>query len=917
MDPERHSRAQALFEKAEALPPEERETFLATSCIDDPGLRLEVVSLLEAAGRMAEDFLEPSVNSRPGRVRVGETLNHYRILGRLGAGGMGEVYLAEDESLKRRVALKVLPPELAESPDRLERFQREAETVAALNHPNIITIYSIENASGLRFLTMELIQGPSLRDLLDHSGALPVADVIDLGVQISEGLAEAHAAGIVHRDLKPGNVMVAPNNRVKLLDFGLARTDELFGADAKTADPQADLTKEGAILGTIAYMSPEQLMGRRVSTRTDVFSLGILLFELATGKHPFPGETETSTLAKILEREPPSLLAARPGLPQELGRIVGRCLEKDPTKRYQDTAQLVRELRGLRRAEGSAVSEASDAPEARSAFPLSRRWVLAATAALVLTLAALGSWRWLAPRDPAPPRGGLLSVAVLPLRNISADPEESAYLAEGIGQAVTTKLTQAGLRVAPRDSVLRAHLDLRPEEVAKELGVAAVLVGTFQLADDRIRTTLSLVEATSGFQVWAQDFDEPFEEIFAMQSRIALEAAESLKGQLTVEERESVATDESHSLDAYDYFLQGAHLLQAQDFESTAVALQYFERAVAIDPDLIDAQIGLGAAHTMRYFNSWGGVDDLQVAEESYLAALRLDPTSMRARRGLIHIETERGRSEEALIQAREARRAGRRNDVESLLAEAEGYIMGGLKQLALPIFRRVLELDPLNEAASWWLVLTGTWTGDLEAAVEAGESYFSKFGDDGQAHVWVGVALYGLGRLDEAEEHYEKAMNGRQDLAELFALLFRGHLQQEAGRQGEARATWEAGLEAVRGRLERVGPVPRLVLLRATFATCLDDVPSSGALRELMDQNTPGWEVPVLAAALARQGDWQRSAEVLRWSLDQGNLLTMWQGAFRGLGLDPRAAGLGDFVQALEAKRLELRQRFGANDPV
>jgi TolB-like protein len=917
VDPERHRRAQTLFEQAEALPLEKRETLLATIGADDPVLRREVARLLEAAARMAEDFLEPSPTSRATRTRVGETLAHYRILDQLGVGGMGEVYLAEDERLKRRVALKVLPPDLAGNPERLERFQREAETVAALNHPNIVTIYSIENEGGVHFLTMELVEGPTLRRLIDHSGALPIEDVLDLGVQISEGLAEAHAAGITHRDLKPGNVMVAQNDRVKLLDFGLARADQSFGADAALADPKAEITKEGTILGTIAYMSPEQVMGRRVTTRSDVFSLGILLFELATGKHPFLGETETSTLAKILERKPLALLEARPGLPRELEQIVGRCLEKDPTQRYQDTAQLARELRGLVRARGSPGPSTLEAPQARGLLTGGRRGRLAATSGLLIALGGLGLWSWMSPRGSRPIGGEAPSVAVLPLRNISEDPEESAYLAEGLAQAVTTKLTQAGLRVTPRESVLRAREGLSPQEVAKELGVSAVLLGTFQLAEERIHATLSLVEAASGFQVWAQDFDGPLEDLFALQSQIALEAAESLKGKLTVAERESVVSQESQSLDAYDYYLQGAHFLQAQDLESTEVARQYFERAVAIDPDLIEAQIGLGAVHSMRYFNSWGGIQDLQVAEERYLAALRLDPVSMRARRGLMRIEWDRGRPEEVLIQAREARRAGRPDDVESLLAEAQGYAMVGLNELSLPVLRRVLELDPLNEAASWWLVLARAWSGEFEAAVEAGEAYVGRFGDDGLIHTWIGVSHYVSGRLDRAEEHYQKATTGRDDQAGLLSLLFRGHLQQESGRQDEARSSWEAGLEAIRSRREEVRRSPRLLLLGATFEACLGRVPSPEALREILDQSASSPEVAFLAAGLARAGDWQRSAEVLRGSLDRGSVLFHWRGVFNGLGLDSRSAELGDFVQAFDARALELSERFGPSDPV
>jgi serine/threonine-protein kinase len=830
---------------------------------------------------------------------------------------MGEVYLAEDQRLKRRVALKVLPQEVSRSQERLERFQREAETVAALNHPNIVTIHSIENAGGLCFLTMELVEGPSLRQLLDRSGALPIEDVIHLGVQIAEGLAEAHAAGIVHRDLKPGNVMVAPNDRVKLLDFGLARIDRPFEASAAGVDPKEEITKEGAILGTIAYMSPEQLMGRRVSSRSDIFSLGILLFELATGKHPFPGDTQTSTLAKILEREPQRLLQARPGLPRELERIVGRCLEKKPAKRYQDTAQLARELRGLRRGDGTEATTALEEPTARRGLGLSRRSLLTVAAGLAAVFGALGVWRWTTPTEPRLLGGDSFSVAVLPLRNISDDPKESDYLAEGIGQAVATKLTQAGLRVAPWESARRVDSDLPLKQVANELGVAAVLVGTFELADERIRTSLSLVNAASNFVDWAQDFDEPFEDIFAIQRQIAVKAAESLKGRLTPEEQESLAAQESKSLDAYDYYLQGAHLLQVQDRESTDVARQYFEQSLAIDPDLVEARIGLGAAYTMRYFNSWGGVGDLQVAEESYLAALRLDPTSMRARRGLIRIETEHGRAEEVLIQAREARRAGRPNDVESLLAEAEGYALAGLTELSLPVFRRVLELDPVNEAASWWLVLAEAWSGGFEAAVAAGEDYSSRFGYDGQIHTWVGVSHYALGRLDRAEAHYQEATTDKDDLATLFSLLFLGHLQQDSGRHDEARSTWEAGLEAIRGRPEEVRLSTRLLFLGAAFETCLGAGPSPEDLREALDQSTPSYEVALLAAGLARRGDWGRAAELLTRSLDKGGVLHYWRAVFKGLGLDYRSARLGDFVPAFEARALELSERFGPGDPV
>jgi eukaryotic-like serine/threonine-protein kinase len=387
LDPERHRRAQTLFEQAEALPLEKRETLLETIGADDPVLSREVARLLEAAASMAEDFLEPSPTSRATRTRVGETLAHYRILEELGVGGMGEVYLAEDERLKRRLALKVLPPDLAGSPERLERFQREAETVAALNHPNIVTIYSIESEGEVHFLTMELVEGPTLRRLIDHSGALPIEDVLNFGVQISEGLAEAHAAGITHRDLKPGNVMVASNDRVKLLDFGLARADQPFGANAVLADKKDEITKEGAILGTIAYMSPEQAKGQPADRRSDLWAFGVVLWEMLTGRRPFGGGSVTETLAEVLKSDPPwGELPA--GLPRPLLRLLRRCLERDPRRRLRDAGDARLEM--LAALETPAETEALEAAQG----PASR--MLIAVAAAAAALAGLGVGWWLA-----------------------------------------------------------------------------------------------------------------------------------------------------------------------------------------------------------------------------------------------------------------------------------------------------------------------------------------------------------------------------------------------------------------------------------------------------------------------------------------------------------------------------------------
>lgn len=927
MSSERHSRAQELFERAEPLALDERETFLRTACADDAALCEEVMALLEASERMHEDFLEPPQWHASARVAVGETVAHYRILRELGAGGMGKVYLAEDERLKRHVALKVLPVEFARSPERLQRFQREAESVAALNHPNIITIHSIEHADGLHFLTMELVDGPSLSELLDQSGALPVEDVLDLGVQIAEGLAEAHAAGIVHRDLKPGNVMVAPNGRVKLLDFGLARLEPPLGRNSDRGDAEATLTKEGAILGTIAYMSPEQLQGRRVDSRSDVFSLGTLLYELATGTHPFASDNEASTLAKILEREPVPLLEERPGLSKSLERIVRRCLQKDPVNRYQDTAQLLRELKAQRGAVSRGAATTAELEVAdESVARWNRRGIRAAALTVAFALAVLGIWRlipdlWPPPADPRPPPAGEInSVAVLPLRNDSADPAESDYLARGIVSSVTGKLNRAGLRVAPELSVFRllqADPDLSVREIADRLAVETLLTGSFLLERDRLKTSLSLVHASTDSTLWSEELDQTFEDIFDLQSQIALSVVDSLRHELTPAEKEKIGEKESEDLDAYDIYLQGAEFMQAGDRESTDVALQYFKRALSIDPTLAAAHIGVGVVHATRYFNMWGGIEDLEAAEASYLAALRLDPGSMRVRRGLIQVEGDRGRSEEVLIHARDARRLGGPDNVESLLAEAQGYTLGGLAELSPPILRHVLEIDPMNEAAAWWLVISLGWSGEFSETQEACEDYLDRFGEDGLVRTFLGVAHYAQGRAAAAEEHYLKAIGPSADFVSLMASLWLGHLQQATGRGEAALVTWRVALDDLHTHHGKVADSPRLFWLRETLEACMEGNPSQETLHQILaGDHGNARESVALAATLAGRGDWRGSADLLRWQLERGSILPLWALYFPAFDVDPKAPQLADVRREYERKRSELAARFAPSGP-
>ena len=401
MSADRQEQIEALYHGALARPADARATFLVQACGDDHELRREVESLLAHVGS-GDGFLEPPAAATAPRLTPGQTLGHYTIVGPLGAGGMGEVYRARDTRLGREVAIKVLPLAIAADPDRLRRFEIEARAAAALAHPNIVTIHSVEQAGDLHFLTMELVDGVPLAERIPAGGA-SVERLLEIAIPLADAVGAAHARGIVHRDLKPANVMIAADGRVKVLDFGLAKLSPLSEAGNLTTHSPAALTAEGHLLGTVAYMSPEQAEGRDVDHRSDIFSLGVLLYELATGKRPFKGDSSLSLLSSILKDTPPSISELKPALPRELGRIIRRCLVKDPDRRYQSARDLRNELEELKQElDSGALTEESTAKATRG-FPGRPAWT-AAVAALAVVLVVVGlsylGWRGMSRRTP-------------------------------------------------------------------------------------------------------------------------------------------------------------------------------------------------------------------------------------------------------------------------------------------------------------------------------------------------------------------------------------------------------------------------------------------------------------------------------------------------------------------------------------
>jgi serine/threonine protein kinase len=428
----------------------------------------------------------------------GHRLGPYEILSPIGAGGMGEVLKAKDTRLQRTVAVKVLPSELASDAERRSRFEREAHAASALNHPNITTVFDIGEDEGTHYIVMELVEGKTLRELLDE-GPLSTDKLLPIATQIAEGLAKAHGAGIVHRDIKPENVMVTDDRLVKILDFGLAKLVPQGSEEGSEAPTETRVTQQGVFMGTVPYMSPEQAASRRVDYRSDQFSFGSILYEMATGKRAFKKQTVPETLAAIIEEDPEPIRKLNEAVPGELSAILERCLAKDPAGRYESTGDLARELKSV--------------PETLSPWRARRRVLWGAAAVVVVLLAAAvgpslkGLWDQLTSRaGPAP----IESIAVLPLRNLSGDPEQE-YFSDGMTEALITDLAKvSGLKViAPHSAMRYKGTDKPLAEVARELGVDAVVEGSALRAGDTVRIMAQLIDPKTEQALWRRATSEP------------------------------------------------------------------------------------------------------------------------------------------------------------------------------------------------------------------------------------------------------------------------------------------------------------------------------------------------------------------------------------------------------------------------
>jgi eukaryotic-like serine/threonine-protein kinase len=611
MEPDRWERIERLYHAAAELPQERRVAFLEESCAGDETMRREVESLLEHQKR-ADDFLEvPALQKAAGVLAqqsaddkttddklglIGETISHYRVIEKLGGGGMGVVYKGEDTRLGRFVALKFLPQVAPSDPMAIERFKREARAASALNHPHICIVHDIGAHEGQQFIVMELLEGKTLKYHV-AGRSLEVAEVARLGAQIAEALEAAHAKGIVHRDIKPANIFLTESNRIKVLDFGLAKL--LLPAGSETT--LEELVQTRGPIGTLPYMAPEQVLGRSVDARADIYGLGMVLYEMTAGRRPFREDLASHLTDDILHQMPAPPGRFRPGIPARLEEIILKCLEKDPAKRYQSAQELKACL------EQFVVPSASGARESvrgRSWYRIGG--LTLAGVALAAALVVLAGGRWRTRPWGGPSNAQIASLAVLPLTNLTGDPQQE-YFVDGMTDQLTTDLAQIGaLRVTSRTSAMQFKgTQTALPRIAQDLHVDAVVEGSVARFGDRVRITAQLIDARNDRHLWARSYERNSQDLLTLQDQMARDIASEINVTLTPAEHQRLAARQPVNREAYEDYLRGRYFWNRRTEDELNKAKDYFSRAIAKDPNYAPAYSGL--ADTYFYLGyAWG-----------------------------------------------------------------------------------------------------------------------------------------------------------------------------------------------------------------------------------------------------------------------------------------------------------------------
>jgi len=645
---------------------------------------------------------------------IGKIISHYKILEKVGEGGMGEVYLAQDTKLNRRVALKFLPVQLASDGELKERFKREAQAAAALNHPNIITIHEVAEYETRPFIAMEYVEGESLKDLISKKD-LSINEVLDISLQISDGLAVAHRAGIIHRDIKPQNILMGKDGRVRICDFGLAK-----------AKRDITLTQAGSTLGTIGYMSPEQAQGKGTDHRSDIFSLGVVLYEMITSQLPFKGEHDAATIHSIVNDTPEPLARYKSDVPEELQRIVGKAVEKDREVRYQHSDDLRADLGRLKTELETGVGKALE------------------TAA-----------------EPAP------SIAVLPFANLSADKEQE-YFCDGMAENIINALTQVeDLRVVARTSAFvfkEKREDIR--EIGRKLSVRMLLEGSLQKAGNRLRITAQLINVADGYHLWSEKYDRDMEDVFAIQDEISLAIVDKLKLKLLGGAKAKLMKRHTEDLDAYSLYLKGRYFFNKRTEEGLKRSIEYFERAIENDPGYALAYAGLADSYsTLPDYSSVPPKEANPKAKEAAMRALEIDNKLSEAYAALGTIRWGDWDWEGAEREFLRAIELSPGCETAHWMYAYHLMYMARFDE-AIREMKQALELDPLSLAINRNLGQVFYHAGQYDQAIEQLQKTIEMDPHFSYAHLLLGLAYGQKSMYKEAlaELEKEKALSGGWD---------------------------------------------------------------------------------------------------------------------------------------------------------
>jgi serine/threonine protein kinase/Flp pilus assembly protein TadD len=852
---------------------------------------------------------------------LGRTISHFEIVEKLGEGGMGVVYCARDLKLDRLAALKVLPPEQMANPRRRARFAAEAKAASALNHPNIVTIYEIESVDSIDYIAMEYIRGETLRELVP-AGGMELSVALDYASQVASALAAAHAAGIVHRDVKPANIMVTKSGLVKLLDFGIALIEQPEvdpNATTKTA-----LTRPGTVVGTLAYMSPEHAQGGNVGPRSDIFSLGVVMYQMFTGVLPFQAGSQVALLYEIVHTRPPALAKLRPDLPPALGRVLDKALEKNPEQRYQSAGELLNDLKEISRQLSSGVSK-SKISVAIGARRMDRRKILGigALAASVLLLLAVLAWRF-APRwmnrVPAEKK-----IAILLFRNIGGNRDNDAFC-DGVMEALTSELTElsqfhGSLWVVPASEVRRQGLS-SPGEARRALGANLVITGSVQRDRDNVRLTANLVDAGTMRQLRSREIERPIGDEADLQDYVLQEIAGMLELELGTRERQALAAGETGMSRAYDLYLQARGHLQRRGRGDIDQAIQMFQQAVQLDSKYALAYAGLGEAYWRKYRETsdpqWveparkngqlavtlndqiapvlltlgiieAGTGHHDLALAALEKARKLEPANPNVLSELGAVREAMGqfdRAESSFVDATKLQP----DDWTSLNSLGGFYYRRGRYQDAIPQFLKVTAMAPGDSQGFTNLGATHAMAGQYDAAAENFKKSLA-LRPTASAYTNLGTIYYFLGRCADAVPMMRHASELAPKSEQMWGNL--GDAYACAGRATDSRRAYQSAVELGQQRLAINANDGETLSIVALYQAKLGEKAKALANIQKARRIAPGSRKVLWESALVYELAGQRSnaLEALGGAIHGGQPLDEVRGepALANLRVDPR----------------------------